>query len=371
MITLTAKIGLNLGGSGTLSGVTSNLLGNNISSDIGKVLGSKSKGGNPFLLGVTKFRENAHFSDGEDYFISKQVSNAEGNFDERFEIDITGENIDGFTIKFDTYNNRHPKSIVVDGVKYYDDDATYNITSLESSNSHKIIIDNWSDAGYPLVITSIAVGVGGIEVDYRNLISLNRSIFYRGDNKFPSYGIISNTGNLEFNDLDGEVRDYAEQMLLTSDLKVEITLNNTLTKTKEKVAVFETRDWDYDNDNRSVSVSLKDDLEEWQDIQVQGFSHDPRNPFSVISDGKMSNLYIWLQGKDEKGNYRTPKKYKMFSFAELDEKTQDILDTTIVQYPLLENGTLWQQWQKVCEVCGLYIYKNNEGRTVCTYTYGS
>jgi hypothetical protein len=61
----------------------------------------------------------------------------------------------------------------------------------------------------------------------------------------------------------------------------------------------------------------------------------------------------------------------MLQFEELDQKTQDILELTRVDYPLLEDGTLWEQWQKLCEVCGLYIYKNNEGKTVCTYTYGS
>jgi hypothetical protein len=85
----------------------------------------------------------------------------------------------------------------------------------------------------------------------------------------------------------------------------------------------------------------------------------------------MSNVYKWLQGQDENGNYRTPEKYQMLSFEQLDEKTQNILENTTIDYPLLENGTLWEQWQKLCEVCGLYIYKNNEGKTVCTYTYGS
>jgi hypothetical protein len=80
----------------------------------------------------------------------------------------------------------------------------------------------------------------------------------------------------------------------------------------------------------------------------------------------MANLYVWLQDST-----RTPSKYKMLPFNELDENTRTILMNTRLSYPLLESGTLWEQWTKICEVCGLYIYKNNEGKTVCSYTYGS
>ena len=370
MITLTARIDLISGNNGTLSGITSNLSGNNISSEIGAILGFEKQGSNPFIIGASKLGDGSTFSDKVDYFIGSQLSDSDGKFQTPYEIKFKSKSgINAITIVFDTQNNRFPKSINVDGINYYDDDPIFTIANqtkvllLETETEHSIIINDWNAPNYPLVIQGIYIDIS-IDINYRNLISLNRSIAYRGDTKLPSYGIISNTGNLEFNDLNGEIKDYAEQMLLTSDLKVVINLNNTLSKTHEQVGIFETRDWDYDNDNRSVSVSLKDDLEEWQDIQVQGFSYDPRNPKAILTQKSMANLYVWLQDK-------TPTKYQMLSFEQLDEKTQNILQNTIIDYPLLENGTLWEQWQKICEVCGLYIYKNNEGKTICTYTYGS
>jgi hypothetical protein len=369
MITLTARIDLISGNNGTLSSVSGEIPKNNISSEIGAILGSKKQGSNPFILGASKLGDGSTLSGEVDYFIGGVPSNENGMFVPPYEITISGNDITSLTIEFDKVNNRHPNTIKIDNLEYADDDTIFTV-NVPSANSHTITIDNWNSPNYPLVITGIYVEIS-IDIDYRNLIALNRSITYRGDNKLPSYGIISNTGNLEFNDLDGEIKDYAEQLLLTSDLKVEIMLNNTLANTHEQVGVFETRDWDYDNDNRSVSVSLKDDLEEWQDIQVEGFNFDPRNPSAVLTERTMANLYVWLQGQDEDGNYRTPLKYQMLTFEQLDEETQAILENTTIDYPLLENGTLWEQWQKLCQVCGLYIYKNNEGKTVCTYTYGS
>ena len=364
MITLTARIVLVSGNNGTLSEVVGNLSKNNISSDIGAILGSKSQGSNPFIVGASRVGDGSTFSNKVDYFIGGVPSNENGLFVPPYEITISGNDITSFTIEFDKVNNRHPNTIKIDNLEYSDDDAIFTV-KVPSANSHTITIDNWNTPFYPLVITGIYVEIS-IDINYRNLISLNRSITYRGDNKLPSYGIISNTGNLEFNDLDGEIRDYAEQLLLTSDLKVVITLNNTLANTHEQVGVFETRDWQYDNDNRSVSVSLKDDLEEWQDIQVEGFEYDPRKPNAILTEKSMANLYVWLQDSE-----RTPSKYKMLSFEDLDGKTQTILTNTTIEYPLLESANLWEQWTKLCEVCGLYIYKNNEGYTVCKYTYGS
>lgn len=364
MITLTATINLISSNNGTLSEVSTNLSTNNISSQIGAILGVKSQVSNPFMLGVSEFGDNSTLEDSVDYFIGEQVSNENGVFETPYILTISGNEINSFTIAFDTSNNRHPNIINIDGVDYSDDDAIFTVT-VPSADTHKITIRNWNTPNYPIVISGIYVDIS-IDINYRNLISLNRSINYRGDNKLPSYGIISNIGNIEFNDLNGEIRDYAEQLLLTSDLKVEVNLNNTLTDTQEKIGIFETRDWNYDNNNRKVSVSLKDDLEEWQNIQIQGFGYDPREPFKIIADGKMSNIYKWLQDKTI-----TPQKYEMLAFDDLDEKTKFILENTTIDYPLLENGSLWEQWTKLCEVCGLYIYKNNEGKTICTYTYGS
>lgn len=237
----------------------------------------------------------------------------------------------------------------------------------------KIYIDTINPS--PFIIGQSVVGgsdlIGSyikVEKDFslNNLISLERSIFDRSDTKLPSYGILSNNGNLEFNDANGAFLTYANAGVLVSGLKVHILLNNTLSKTSEEVGIFETDTWDYDNDNRSVSVSLKDDLVQWQDIYVEGFSYDPRSPFKIIADGKMSNVYRWLQNTE-----RTPEKYKMLAFSELDQETKTILQNTTIDYPFLESGSLWSQWSKLCQVCGLYIYKNNQGQVVCSYTYGS
>ena len=368
MITLTAKINLLSGDNSALSLGSDNLSGNNISSNLSGIVGVKKTAINPFIFGVSKLGSGATFESKESftkrsgggYYIGNQPSDDSGNFGKPYTITIIGNAMTSLTIAFDTANGRHPNSINIDGTTYIDDDAIFTVANLTSSTSHTITIDNWNTANAPLVITGIYVEVA-IEIDRRNLISLERTIYDRSDLKLPSFGIISNTGNIEFNDINGEVKDYAEQMLLEKGLKCEIKLNNTLVDgASETISLFETDEWDYDNDNRVVSVSLKDDLEEWQEINVDEISYDPRKteskPFRWFYE------YLWNITKQN---------YNMLSFDELDSDTQSVLNKTYIQYPLLESGTLWQQWTKLCEVCQLHIYKNSDGVVVCRYNGGN
>lgn len=226
-----------------------------------------------------------------------------------------------------------------------------------------------SENPLPFVLGSSALGsvsLFGEKIDVeaifdrRNLLSLEGEIIDRGDIQLPSWGIISNGGSLSFKDKNFRFYNYANAGILKEGIKVELFLNNTLSKSKNQVGTYYTSKWEYDNDNNSVSVSLKDDLEEWQDINVYGIDYDPRNPESKTMDF----FYNYLHGK-------TPEKYNMLSFGELDDKTSTILKLTTIKYPLMGSGNLWEQWVKLCECCALYIYKNKNARTVCEYSNGS
>ena len=244
-----------------------------------------------------------------------------------------------------------------------DNDSVYLILFDTPMNAFDILIDNWNVPYYPLKIQGLSVEIN-IDINRHNLISFEREIADRSDFKLPSWGIISNVGNITFKDKNDEVGDYAEKLLLKSDLEVDLIVKNTLYKEAvENIGTFYTQDWDYNNNNLEVSVSLKDDLEEWQDIQTKGIPYDPLNILKITEESSMKDIYIWLHSK-------TPSKYQMMSFDELNVETQTILENHKIQYPFLSQSSLWQQWDKLCKACALYIYKN-KGRTICSYSLGS
>lgn len=220
----------------------------------------------------------------------------------------------------------------------------------------------------PFTIGKSALGVSAFGetidtetvINQRNIIALESEKTDRADMKLPSWGIISNRGNIEFNDINDRFLGYANLGVLEQGAPVEIFLNNTLAQAYTQIDVLETDEWDYDNDNKTVSVSLKDDLEEWQDINVEAINYDPRKPESK----PFKWLYEYLWGL-------TNPLYPMSSFDELDEITKSILNNTYIQYPLLEAGNLWEEWDKLCQVCQLHIYKNGNGVVVCEYNGGN
>lgn len=202
------------------------------------------------------------------------------------------------------------------------------------------------------------------DIDRKNILSIDASLIDRSDISLPSWGIISNKGNLSFVDYKGDIKRLVESLMLSENAKVTIFLTNTITKSTKELKNYLTSKWDYDSNSRTVTVNLKDDLEEWQDIQIKGFDYDVSYPQKVLPNQTMADLYRWLYGK-------TPVKYLMKSFKELDDDTQDVLNSTTIPYPILKKGTLWAQWTKLCVACGLYIYKDSQGNTTCSYNYGA
>lgn len=246
----------------------------------------------------------------------------------------------------------------VNNQEYTDDDSVYILENISWGNSNEIIliIDNWNTPYFPLILQNITGNVN-IDVNKRNIISIDVQNAKQGDVKLPSFGIISNGGNIAFKDTNGEINELAEEGYLDGGLEVDIYILNTITKRMESVAHLITNEWDYDNNTREVSVSVKDDLEQWQDISVSGFEYDPDNPYKIV-DGTMADIYRWLYTK-------TPSKYKMLSYDELNADVKTVLTETTINYPFLSQGSLWQQWAKLCTVCGLCIFKNRNGRTYC------
>lgn len=359
MITLTARIELITSENGGVLNSASITQGaSNVSSELSNVVKAERKGSNPFIFGASILGEGATFSNAEDYYIGNIAADSNGEFSTPYTITVNGTEIKAITIVFDDYNNQFPNRISVDGEYYLNDDPYFTIGHLTEASSHTIVIDNWNTPNYPLRMQGIYIDLT-IELNRRNLISIERSIFDRTDNEEPSYGIMSNDGDIEFSDLKGEIKDYAEMDLLQSGISVEIYINNTITKTSQLIGKFDSAEWKYDNDNRSVTVKIKDDLEEWQEINIPELKYIP----TVSQSMTLKEIYDWLYEQ-------TPTEYNMLAFNELDDTTKGMLNNSVVQYPMLEMGTLWDGWDKLCQIAQAHIYKTNEGNTTFKYIDG-
>lgn len=359
MLRITAKINIGEDG-GTLNAATSSQDGINVSSNLNEVIGQHTQIQRPFILGRSRLGGGDCFTKKANFYIGRISSDSNGNFSSNYVITVSGENITQLTIVFNKRDNQFPRSIVVDGETIADDDVQWTI-KLSGEDIHTITISNWNTPNSPFIITSIYTDLS-IILDETNLIDFERTIMDRSDTEKPSFGIISNTGNLSFIDKDGEVLDYISQQLVSSENIITAFLENTKTGAKEQIAYFNTQNWSYNNSQSLVEVSLKDDLEEWQEINVEAINYVPT--VNTSQTAEWFYRYLWELMNEPEDN--PLKKYKMLSFEELDSETQAVLSGTIIQYPLLESSNLWNEWNKLCELCFLHIYKRSDGKTVCT-----
>lgn len=358
MITMTATIELGQNANGTIDTATISEGGNNVSSLITSVLDRKVAGSSIFLLGSSKLGSGAVFTDGVDYYVGNLVSDNDGYFNPPYVLTVSGSDIMGISIVFDDYNIEYATELYVDGVLHYNNSITF-ATELEEKDTHTIIINRWSKPNTPLRIQGIFVSLN-IDLSILEMISINFKRMTSGDYTMPSWGIISNSGSIEFNDLNQRIQEYIKKEMIKQNLKCTINLNNTLTMTTKRIATMYTDKWEYDNDSRIVNVSIKDDLEEWQDILVNEISYDPDD----TKEHTFAELYNKLK-------QLTPSKFNMLNLDDLDLETQSILATTYCRYPLLKSGNLWSSWDKLCVACQLYIYKNSRNETVCSYRLGA
>lgn len=376
MNSLNAKINVIEGDSFTYANHGFN--GNNISSKITSV---KNTNQNPFIFGVSKFGDGSCLYNSVDYFISSDLSsstiNSSGyynyNQSRNMWLEITSQNkINSLTFIFDNLKDIHPYQIRFSD-NYLNEIKTITVNSSTLTieepfgdkipTYYRIVFIGLNKPNSPFVFKGVYSGET-IEINSRNIISISRNSSDRADFKLPSFGIISNTSEIEFNDTNGKILQYAKDLLLKEGLECNIYLKNSLYDSFENdgklIGVFTTANWGYNNNNRKVSVSLKDDLEEWQDINIEGFSYDAKNRPQYTLEWFYDYLYD-----------RTPTKYKMLTFEELETTTQGILSNCTIKYPMLKSGSLWQQWTKMCQVAQAHIYKLNNGKTTFVYRGGN
>lgn len=192
------------------------------------------------------------------------------------------------------------------------------------------------------------------EVNKRNILYLDSEIVDRGDISMPSVGIISNRGRLRFADFDGTIDRLITTEGLNENYKCELFLTDTLSKVETSMGVFYATDWQYDGNSKEVSVTLADDLMEWQVIEYNAKDNSGETTAYEIYD-------IFVQ-------YYVPPKWE---FMPLDAKTLQVLEEYKVSNVYWNKTNLWALFNKLCEACGLHIFKNRENKVVVSYDFRS
>lgn len=232
---------------------------------------------------------------------------------------------------------------------------------------------------HPFVLGTSKLGKGDsfgdsihldIQIDRRNILDLECGIDERSDNTQPSWGIISNKASLSFNDPFGVFKEKAEKRVLRRWAKCVIILNNTIAKIQKTVGTYIVEDWNYDTENKEVSASLTDGLERWQDVEYSGFP-----PIKSNDNGTQVRAWDIVNiGFTENGIVIA---YPLIKISKdsginvlMSVAARNTLQNTLINFAQMEKSSLWRAFEKICQICGLYIRTNENGEAVIKTEFG-
>ena len=350
MLTLSAKIKVsNNNEYTTISGLDTNHSAVYYASPIAEVLNKSVDEPTPFVLGSTALGSGAAFSQGKvGFYIGDEKSDVNGVFEDAYALYFQGTQLSSVCVEFDTQTKQYAKRIeLYEGMgetwlaEWANDDANFvAFYPFKDNQQYHFRFYDWSAPNSPLVIRGVRVGDSEIIVDKRNAISINCKFMEKADVDTPSFGLFSNSGSIEFKDIDGEYLELIEQKALSRGSQIEITLEDKIHNTKELAfpAFATITDLDYDVENQTVKASFSDGLEQLQEMQFNGTN-------TSIDNFRSSTLYAML------GSLRSG-----VSVVVADTTTERHLKEAIVPIPFVDGSSIWAAMEKLCVAGQCVIY---------------
>lgn len=355
MIKLFAEIELLSGNNNKYNTAICNINGIENSAEISEILGKSVSAVNPFIIGEDFY--NRTLEQKLQYFHGSIYSNDYGLFEKSYEIEFTTNDfIDTFFISFDTYNRAYPKQIElhaeVDGVmtfigNFKDDDVQWEFKLAKSTKRVKFKVYEWSMPNKPFVVTGIYSDLK-LTLDYTKITDISCGIVTQAEFVKPSYGIVSNSGTISFNDFYNEISDYIELGLLKEGALVNIWIENSLIPSqKYKVSEMYTDKWTYDEENKTVTVTLVDGLEKLQEISFEGIAYYPRTSKTM----NYGAIYRILKRRTE----------DVGMVVKISEDVMRYIAYMANFHPYMNSCSLWDAWRQFAEATKTHIYKNANG----------
>ena len=345
---------IDLENKGLLYNGSINVEKNNISVDLQQIVNKTPPFSStmPFIIGASEIGGNSVLSPKVNYYVSKSLCNEKGIFPQNNDIKITGFYISNITICFDDVNGGYPKYIScmatsvsgkVEKVDIRPTNAMCNLQfSISGINKLDLSFVDWTLPNSPVIIKGIYI-YKKVSLTNYNITDINTSIRDRSEGVLPSFGLVSNSAEISFIDFDGQIKFLLENKTLVRGLDVSIYIENEAKNYNEYISSYKIEDLTYDDNSREATLNLQDDLVDMQNIDV---------PYFSMSDNETSMLEIYEHLKSVTINAKAS-----WSFEELDSATKTLLSKIKCQYPFIEVSKLWGQWQKLCDICGLHMYK--------------
>ncbi len=204
-----------------------------------------------------------------------------------------------------------------------------------------------------MIVTYVTVKISDSiteTIDNSRLDTLSSKLATAYNVNTPSFGLTAGSGSVVFKDEDKKFVTYSQDKLLNSSNEIKIYLKDTVSGKEQLCGSWLSKDWNYDEDNFNVSVSLRDNLEDMQNIDV----NDTAQYVGLVTRNDVDGLVLYNFIKDEAPSN--------FEFDELDSNVSTLLESIKIKYAYLQSGKLWQHFNDLCELALLYMHKDFDGK---------
>ena len=321
---------------------------NNISAPANSIINKNLNKQNVFLLGVDKFSDMKTYSPNVvDYYISDIISEEDNIFPAQLSFSLTVDSSAKFIIMyFDTVNGEYPPVLFWDDVMYKLDSPSVCLP-LNNETDHILTTREWNKPNRPFVVRGVQTF---FNIEAEELISIDFSGQSRSDISKPSWGIISNTGQIDFLDYLGVVAQLSKHNFLSGSF-INIYLQTP--NKKEQIGGFFVDNAMRNEQNQKVQLFFSDVLKSWEEITVGEYFYPYTKNIISIKD-----VITEIVSKADVE-------------LELPYKTRQYLNTFFVPFPKIEAGSVWAQVSKICEATACYVYCNHKGTPIIKYSRGT
>lgn len=281
----------------------------------------------PFILGgYSTLNDGSQLLDEYTGFITSETAIGQT-------ITISGTSIPGFTIFFDI--NNYPTKIKVDGTDYTLDNHIFNYISSSPKNSFTITIVEMRFYNSPLMVDAVA-SYDTLEFTSRdNLLSLNYGEQLTTLDDGLDFGVTLAYGELRIFDNQNLIETMASQGLINESGYVKLYIEDNLIGTM----LFTNMTYD---DDTTIKIDLVSPFDIANDVYIDKKIVEP----SITG----YDLLKYLIGRS---NYQ-------FGFSMTETLEKYLRGVTLENFSL-DNDSLFNQWNKFCEVFMLRIHQVSTG----------
>lgn len=269
-------------------------------------------------------------------------------------LEVRGENIDSIIIYGDKNANQFPTKAYRDGNPndiIYSDDATWAIKFDNVASSHAITFLEWNRANYNACINYVAELKKELTLDKSWIKSVESLSQSTGQPKEIYYGVTPSSGSLEIIDRDGEIKDYLQDGILSvSKLPIELYANG------KKLQNHISEDGDYSNDG-ILSIRMTNELSSWNTLYFKGMPL--QSNLSLYDILKIVLKSINIEETDI-NNMLLGHVYDNSSTKTIKEH----LESITIPYSYLNDGTVRDTIQKICDIAQLSVIQDSEGKII-------